>query len=155
MKLSGEITVDASKARVFEAIRDAEFFVSCVPGASDLQEIDDRTYKAKLDTRVAYIRFKFDVDVRISRIEEPDLIEAQVTGVPSGIVGRLTSTATTRLREEGGETVIAYDIDSTLSGRLGSIGQPVLKSKAREMEKEFTKRLRASFALEPSEGGRA
>ena len=153
MKLSGEISVMAPQAEVFAAIRDAEFFVTCVPGASDLVEIDDRNYTANLDTRVAYIRFKFDVEVQIAQIEEPRLISAQVTGIPAGIVGRLTSTATTELREDGENTIIAYEIDSTLSGRLGSIGQPVVKSKAREMEREFTRRLRARFELEAAEGG--
>ena len=51
-----------------------------------------------------------------------------------------------QLREAGDETVIAYSIDSMLAGKLGSIGQPVLKAKAKEMEKKFTERLRAEFA---------
>jgi carbon monoxide dehydrogenase subunit G len=33
-----------------------------------------------------------------------------------------------------------------LTGKLGSLGQPVLKSKAREMEKQFAARLAAAFA---------
>jgi carbon monoxide dehydrogenase subunit G len=41
---------------------------------------------------------------------------------------------------------VSYSIDSTLAGKLGSIGQPVLKSKAKDMEKKFTERLRAAFA---------
>lgn len=155
MKLTGKISVAAPRDRVFAAVRDAEFFASCVDGVSDMKEIDDRNYTAVLKTRVAYIRFAFDVEVQITRIEEPYLIEAQVTGTPAGIVGRLTSTALTELHEQDGETVIEYTIDSHLTGRLGSIGQPVLKSKAREMEKEFTKRLRAAFDLAPAEGGKA
>ena len=48
--------------------------------------------------------------------------------------------------EAGGQTIVAYSIDSTLAGKLGSIGQPVLKAKAKELEKKFTERLRAAFA---------
>lgn len=157
MKLTGQIRANAPRDRVFAALRDAEFFASCVEGVSDLKEIDERTYSAVLKTRVAYIRFSFDVDVNITKIEEPTTIEAQVTGTPAGIVGRLTSTASTELIEDGDETIIDYVIDSHLTGRLGSIGQPVLKSKAREMEREFTKRLREAFAREgdlvAAEGG--
>jgi hypothetical protein len=35
-----------------------------------------------------------------------------------------------------------------LTGKLGSLGQPVLRSKAKEMERIFTERIRAAFAPE-------
>jgi carbon monoxide dehydrogenase subunit G len=146
MKIAGQITVQSPRSRVFEALRDAQFFASCVDGVRDLVEIDDRHYTAVLETKVAYIAFRFDVEVELTRIESPVLIEARITGTPSGIVGRLTSTSITQLHENGDETVIDYAIESSLTGKLGSIGQPVLKAKARQMEREFTKRLRASFA---------
>ncbi|MEJ2435513.1 MAG: hypothetical protein P8Y53_21050 [Pseudolabrys sp.] len=63
-----------------------------------------------------------------------------------GAVGRLTATATTQLGERDGQTDIRYAIDATLTGKLGSIGQPVLKAKAKEMEKQFAARLQAAFA---------
>jgi len=37
-----------------------------------------------------------------------------------------------------------------LTGKLGSMGQPVLKAKAKEMEKQFSARLAAAFAGEQS-----
>ncbi|MEA2989019.1 MAG: uncharacterized protein QOG83_1730, partial [Alphaproteobacteria bacterium] len=48
-------------------------------------------------------------------------------------------------------TKIAYEVDAALTGKLGSLGQPVLRSKAREMEKLFAARLQAAFAKKPSE----
>lgn len=146
MRIAGQITVQAPRERVFEALRDAKFFASCIDGVRDLNEIDSTRYTAVLETRVAYIRFRFNVDVEISRIEAPTLIEARVSGTPVGVVGRLTSTSITELHENGDETVIDYAIEANLTGKLGSIGQPVLKSKAREMERVFTGRMRAAFA---------
>jgi carbon monoxide dehydrogenase subunit G len=146
MKITGQIAVQSPRARVFEALRDARFFASCVDGVHDLAEIDSTHYQAVLETRVAYIKFRFNVEVELTRIESPALIEARITGTPSGIVGRLTANSNTQLHDKGDETVIDYTIESTLTGKLGSIGQPVLKSKAREMEREFTKRLHAAFA---------
>ena len=32
---------------------------------------------------------------------------------------------------------MTYSVESTLAGKLGSIGQPVLRSKAKDMEKQF------------------
>jgi carbon monoxide dehydrogenase subunit G len=51
----------------------------------------------------------------------------------------------TRLTEDGDSTKIAYEIDSSLTGKLGAMGQPVLKAKAKEMEKQFAARLKAKF----------
>lgn len=145
MNFSGEITVRAPREAVFDALKDAEFFASCVEGVRDMQEVDETHYTAVMETKVAYIRFKFDVAVEITRIEPHDVIEAKVEGVPAGIVGRLTGTSRANLEQRGEDTAIAYSIDVSLAGKLGALGQPVLKSKAREMERNFTANLRAAF----------
>jgi carbon monoxide dehydrogenase subunit G len=145
MKISGELSVRAPRPTVFEALKDARVFASCVDGVQELTEIDPTHYTAVFETRIAYLKFRFNVTVEMTRAEPPETIEGKVEGKPMGIVGRLTATATTRLSEAGDETRIAYEIDSALTGRLGSIGQPVLKAKAKELEKEFAARLKAKF----------
>jgi carbon monoxide dehydrogenase subunit G len=149
MNVSGEITVRAERDAVFDKIQDARFFASCLEGVSDLTEIDPTHYTATLETKIAYMRFKFKVSVEASRLERPGLIEAKIEGTPLGIVGRLSATSVTTLTEVGDETKISYVVDMSLTGKLGSIGQPVLKSKAREMERQFAENLRAAFAQNP------
>jgi uncharacterized protein len=146
MNISGEITIPAPRAAVFDKLKDAPFFASCVEGVKDLKEVDATHYDAVLETRVAYMKFTFKVSVELTKLSPPDTIEAKIEGTPLGVVGRLTATSRTHLSEAGGQTVVSYSIDSTLAGKLGSIGQPVLKSKAKDMEKKFTERLRAAFA---------
>jgi uncharacterized protein len=145
MKFSGELTVKAPREQVYKAMRDARFFASCVDGVSDLVETAPDRYAATFETKVAYMRFKFKVSVEVVRAEEPREIEAKVEGTPLGIVGRLTATAVTRLSEAGDETRIGYDVEAALTGKLGSLGQPVLRAKAKEMERQFAARLAASF----------
>ena len=146
MNISGEITVAAPRQAVFKALSDPPFFASCIDGVRDLKEIDATHYSAVLETRIAYLRFNFKADVEITELSPPEKIEAKVEGTPLGIVGRLTATAKTQLVEDGDKTIIRYTIDATLTGKLGSMGQPVLMSKAKEMEKHFTARLFAAFA---------
>jgi uncharacterized protein len=146
MKFSGEITVQASRAAVYEKVRDARFFASCVDGVRDLAEIGPDRYSAVLETKVAYMKFSFKVTVEVTRADPPNEIEAKVEGTPLGVVGRMTATTSTKLRDEGDGTTIAYEVDAALTGKLGSLGQPVLRSKAREMEKQFAARLAAAFA---------
>ena len=146
MNITGEITVAAPRDAVFKALSDAPFFASCIDGVRDLKAIDATHYDAVLETRIAYMRFNFKVAVEMSRILPSEEIEAKVEGTPMGMVGRLTATASTKLAEAGAGTIIRYSIDATLTGKLGSMGQPVLKAKAKEMEKQFAERLAAAFA---------
>jgi carbon monoxide dehydrogenase subunit G len=146
MNVSGEFTINAPRAAVFGALRDASSFVRFVDGVQDLKEIDPTHYQATFETKVAYMKFRFAITVEITRIEEPAEIEAKIEGTPLGVVGRLTAKSLTRLVDAGNETKVTYTVESTLAGKLGSIGQPVLRAKAKEMEKSFATKLRAAFA---------
>jgi uncharacterized protein len=146
MRVEGIISVTAPRAAVFRQLSDARFFASCIDGVQDLTEIDPTHYSALFVTKIAYLHFTFEVTVAITKNLAPEAIEAAVEGMPRGIVGRLTATATTQLNEHDGQTDIHYALDATLTGKLGSIGQPVLKAKAKEMEKQFAERLKAAFA---------
>jgi hypothetical protein len=151
MKFTGEITVKAPRAAVYDALRDARFFASCVDGVRDLAEIGPDRYAAVFETKVAYMKFSFKVTVELTRADPPNEIEAKVEGTPLGVVGRMTATSLTMLSESEEGTTIAYAVDAALTGKLGSLGQPVLRSKAREMEKQFAARLAAAFEEPKSE----
>jgi carbon monoxide dehydrogenase subunit G len=146
MQFSGEILVAAPRDAVYAKVRDARFFASCVEGVQNLNEIDPDHYTAVLDTKVAYLKFKFNVAVAVVRADPPREIEAKIEGTPLGLVGRLTARSVTRLAEENGGTKVSYEVDAALTGKLGSLGQPVLRAKAREMERAFAERMRAAFA---------
>jgi carbon monoxide dehydrogenase subunit G len=146
MKFTGEISIPAPREAVFAKVQDARFFASCVEGVQEMKEIDPTHYTAVLETKVAYLKFRFNVAVEVVRMDAPSEIEAKVEGTPLGIVGRLTATSITRLEDENGGTKVSYEIDTSLTGKLGSLGQPVLRSKAKEMERIFTERIRAAFA---------
>jgi carbon monoxide dehydrogenase subunit G len=154
MKLAGDIIIAAPRQAVFEALRDARLFAACVDGVRDLQEVDATHYRAVMETRVAYIKFKFDVAVEVTRVEAPHAIEAKIEGTPHGIVGRLSATSLTTLAEADQGTRVQYEIEAALTGRLGSLGQPVIRSKAKEMERHFAENLRAAFAGRAAEAGR-
>jgi uncharacterized protein len=145
MKFSGELVVPAPREAVFDRLRDANFFASCVEGVGGLTELTPDRYAASFVTKIAYIRFEFEVTVDIVRAERPNSIHAHMEGKPHGVVGRLSATSAARFEEDGAGTRVMYDIEANLTGRLGSIGQPVLKSKAKEMEKQFVGKLREAF----------
>src|SRR5882724_8460476 len=108
MKFTGRIDVPAPRRAVFAKLRDAHFFASCIDGVQGLVEIDDRHYTATLETRVAYIKFKFAVSVELVEIDEPARVVAKVEGSPAGMVGRFTETSAADLEEVAGGTTVNY-----------------------------------------------
>ena len=145
MKFTGDIAIPAPREAVYAKVRDARFFASCVEGVQELNEIDADHYTAVLETKVAYLKFKFNVAVEVTRADPPREIEARIEGTPLGIVGRLTASSVTRLADDGAGTKVSYEIEAALTGKLGSLGQPVMKSKAKEMERQFAKAIAESF----------
>jgi len=150
MIVTGEITLPAPRDAVFEVLQNAPFFASCVEGVRDLTEIDATRYEAVLETRVAFMTFTFKVSVAVTSLTPPARIEARIEGMPLGIAGRMTAVSVTDLIDAGSETVVKYSIDASITGKLGSMGQPVLKAKAKDMEQKFAEKMRAAFAAEPS-----
>ncbi len=150
MNLSGEFTIAAPRAAVFETIRDPKSFILLVDGVKDLKEIDPTHYEAMFETKIAYLNFKFKVTVEVIKLDVGE-IAAKIEGTPLGVVGRLTATTSTTLTEAGDETKIAYSVDAALAGKLGSMGQPVMRSKAKDLEKVFVSRLRERFAQAAAE----
>lgn len=151
MKFAGEFTVAAHRDAVYARLNDAPFFASCIEGVQDLTQVDETHYTAVLETRIAYIKFKFAVAVEFVEKVPPEKIVAKAEGTPLGIVGRLTSTASASLLEDGTKTIVTYEMDVALAGKLGSIGQPVLKAKAKEMERSFVRNINAAFEGATSE----
>jgi carbon monoxide dehydrogenase subunit G len=90
-------------------------------------------------------RIKFEILVEISQSIPTDKIIAKSEGKPMGIVGRLTAISTANLSEANGITKIDYSIDLAITGKLGSLGQPVIRSKAKELEHQFAKNINLAF----------
>ncbi len=148
MDISGALIVEAPREAVFDRLQNPSVFVTLVDGVQDLKEIDATHYAAVFETKVAYLRFKFKVAVEVLRIVRPREIVAKIEGTPLGIVGRMSATTVTTLSEVASGTQVNYSVDATMAGKLGSMGQPVLRSKAKEMENQFARNLRAIFEQE-------
>src|SRR5437588_12906009 len=125
MHFSGEIHVPAPRESVFDRLRDAQFFASCVQGVGALTENATNQYSARLTTRIAYIRFDFDINVQIVRAERPHVIEARIDGKPHGVVGRLSATSSANFAGGGNGTKALYQIEPNPISSLGRVGAQV------------------------------
>ena len=74
--------VDAERARVWEEIHEIERWPEWWPGVESVEDLGDDRYRHVWRSVVPYpVRF----DVHVTRIEKPQLIEAEATGELAGI----------------------------------------------------------------------
>ena len=145
MKFEGQITVNAPLAEVYAVLSDIDGFAALVDGLGEVVRGSDGQVEATFTTKVAYMSFTFKVSIVFTHLEAPETLTARIEGKPLGIIGQFSAVSTSVLSDLGGSTLIAYHINASLMGKLGSIGQPVLQSKARDMEKQFEKNLLRRF----------
>lgn len=151
VETKGEITVDVDRETAFNFIEIPERLARCIPGCSDLREVAPGRFTAVLSSEVSFMKLNFQVVVEVVKIDRPHTIEARITGRPLGISGQLAGKAELELVDAGpGRTVIRHCSDIGLTGKLGSLGQPVFRAKSTEMSTRFAENLKA--ALERNTG---
>jgi uncharacterized protein len=144
LQTGGNFEVAVPQDRAFAFINNPQMLATCIPGCSDLKNLGDNKYSAKLTNRVGPISLTFDVVVELTKVEPPAAIDASVSGNAAG--GRLTATATVRLEPvDAAHTKVTYTVDLGLTGKLGGIGQPVFRSKSDELSKKFGANVRAAL----------
>ncbi len=145
MNVSGEFTIKAPRAAVFDTIRDPKSFISLVDGIRDLKEIDPTHYEAVFETKIAYLNFKFKVSVEVTqargrRDRRQDRRHAARRRRPPD---RDTSTT---LTEAGDETKVAYSVDVDARRQARQHGPAGDAVQSQGHGKEFVSRLRERFA---------
>ena len=146
LETSGEISVAVSRATAFAIVRDPERLARCIPGCTDLREVGPDRYTAVLTSRVAFMTLSFGVAVEVTRIEPPATLEATITGDAIGLSGHVVATARVDLAETANcQTVVRYAAAVGLTGKLGSLGQPVLRATSAKLAREFGDNLKAEI----------
>jgi carbon monoxide dehydrogenase subunit G len=154
LETSGEIIVAVDRPTVFAIVRDPMRLARCIPGCTDVRETGPDRYTAVLTSQVAFMTLSFKVIVDVTRVESPVTIEATITGDAVGLSGRVAATARLDLAEmPDSRTTIRYATQVGLTGKLGSLGQPVLRATSAKMARQFGDNLKSEIergGAEPS-----
>lgn len=145
MKLASEFSVPAAPSKVFPLFFDPEVMRGCIPGCEELVRADDTTYTGRLVNEVAHVRFSAGFSATIRSIDESGEVKT-VTALLKGEDRRLGSSikidATLSVRPDGDDAaVIGYSMDMALWGKLGRLGEPIIRRRSREVELEFARSL--------------
>ncbi len=147
MKLASEFSVPAAPEKVFPLFFDPDTMRGCIPGCEELSKVDETTYRGKLVNEVAHVRFSAGFSAAVQSVtDEP--AGKEVTAVLKGEDRRLGSSikidAKLSVRPDGSAgdaSVIGYEMDMALWGKLGRLGEPIIRRRSREVELEFARSL--------------
>jgi len=141
VKLAGDYRFNAPASDVWKALLDPVVLAAVMPGCEKLELIDD-AYVGELNIKVGPVQGKFQGKVVLADVVEEQGYTMTVDG--RGAPGFVKAKAAVKLTPEGPETLMVYDADAQVGGRIASVGQRLIDSSARAIIKESLEGLNAN-----------
>ena len=144
MDMTGEQRIPAPRDEVWAALNDADVLHACIPGCQELIKRSDTEMTALTILKVGPISAKFTGAVTLSDIDPPNGYRITGEGQGGG-AGNARGGAVVRLREDGDETILTYEVEAQISGKLAQLGGRMIDATAKSMSTAFFKKLAAEI----------
>ena len=138
MDMTGEYLVPAPQQAVWEALNDPEVLKQCIPGCDEVNKTSDTSFDAKVSVKVGPVKAKFSGAVTLSDIDPPNGYTISGEG-KGGAAGFAKGGAQVSLSEAEGGTLLKYDVNAQVGGKLAQIGARLIDSTAKKMANDFFK----------------
>jgi carbon monoxide dehydrogenase subunit G len=132
MKLEGEYVFDGPREEVWDLVRDPEVLATALPGAQSLERVTDNEYAGKMHVRIGPVSGVFSGKIIVSDEVPPESYSLMVDG--RGAAGFAKGTGHVELFEqEDDKTLMRYEGDMQVGGRIASVGQRLIDTASRSM----------------------
>lgn len=132
MKIEGEYLFGGPRHEVWELVRDPDVLAMALPGTQSLEKVSESEYVGTMHVRVGPVAGVFDGRILISDEVPPESLTLTVEG--KGAPGFLTGVGHVRLNEQAdGATLMSYDGEIQIGGKLASVGQRLIDSAGRSI----------------------
>ncbi len=153
MQMQGERTINAGRAEVWHALNAAEVLKACIPGCDELEKTSPTSFDATVTQKVGPVKVRFKGVVELS-----DIVEAEsytITGEgKGGAAGFAKGGAKVRLEDAGQGTLLVYEAEAKVGGKLAQLGSRLIDGFAKKMADEFFTRFQEAVegpAEEPAD----
>ncbi|MEO8319354.1 MAG: carbon monoxide dehydrogenase subunit G [Bradyrhizobium sp.] len=137
MQMSDSQRIPASKEKVWAALNDPAILKQCIPGCEALDMSSPTEMTATVVFRVGPVKATFGGKVTLSDLDPPTSYRISGEG-SGGVAGFAKGGATVRLEAEGADTtVLHYDVDAQIGGKLAQLGSRLIDSTARKLAGQF------------------
>lgn len=135
MKLEGEFTFEGSREEVWKLLQDPDILASSMPGTKKLEKIGEDEYESEMQVRVGPVNGVFSSKILLKDKVSPQSYTMVVDS--KGNAGFAKGTARINLTEpEAGKTLMKYEAELNVGGRLASVGQRLLDTVGKSMTRQ-------------------
>src|SRR6187402_2597053 len=135
MEIKGEYRIAAPRGKVFAALNDQAVLQACIPGCESLEKTSDTEMKAKVRMRIGPVSASFSGKVTLSDIDPPNGYRISGEG-QGGVAGFAKGGATVALAEKDGGTLLSYNVEAQIGGKLAQLGQRLINGAAKKLADE-------------------
>ncbi|MPZ39537.1 MAG: carbon monoxide dehydrogenase [Rhizobiales bacterium] len=147
MTMSGEVQLPASRDTVWAKLNDPVVLKGCVPGCEQLDKTSDTEFQAVASIKVGPVKARWKGKVRLSDLDPPNGYKISGEG-EGGVAGFAKGGATVALTDKDGGTLLSYNVEAQIGGKLAQLGQRLINSAAKKTADDFF----ANFAKAVKEG---
>jgi uncharacterized protein len=142
MILDGKIDLEVPAQKAWDFLIDINKFSTCLPGIDEVKQIDDKIFDGVISATVGPISGKFNFRSTILESRPPEQMVVRTEGTDSVTKSTVNAAMTVDLRSiSETKSQMDYRADVKIQGRLGILGDMVLRATATLILQEFTRRL--------------
>ena len=136
MTMSGEQQLAASRETVWKALNDPAILKACIPGCETLELIGENEFQAVATNKIGPVKARFKGKVKLTDLDPPNGYKISGEG-DGGIAGFAKGGASVSLTDKDGGTLLTYNVDAQIGGKLAQLGQRLVNGAAKKMADDF------------------
>jgi uncharacterized protein len=145
MTMNGEVQLAAPREVVWAKLNDAEVLKQCIPGCEELNMTSETEFQAVATIKIGPVKAKFKGRVHLSDIDPPNGYKISGEG-EGGVAGFAKGGAVVKLTDKDGGTLLSYDVESQIGGKLAQLGQRLVQGTAKKLADDFFNKFAAAVA---------
>ena len=136
MTMNGEVQLPAPRQIVWAKLNDPEVLKASIPGCEELEKTDEHSFHAVAKMKVGPVSARFKGKVTLSDIDPPNGYKISGEG-EGGVAGFAKGGATVGLADKDGGTLLSYNVEAQIGGKLAQLGQRLINGAAKKLADEF------------------
>lgn len=136
MIMNGEVHLPASREVVWERLNDPGVLKECIPGCEELIKSGDNQFQAVAKMKVGPVSARFKGRVTLSDFDPPNSYKISGEG-EGGVAGFAKGGATVALADREGGTLLTYNVEAQIGGKLAQLGQRLINGSAKKLADQF------------------
>ena len=135
MKLAGTYKLNVKKEIAWKALNNPKILKQCIPGCDSFNKENDNSFNASATNQIGPMNATFSGVVKLSNIKKNE--SYTLSGEGQSSVGFANGSANVKLIEENGSTILNYEVNVDVGGKIAQLGSRLIDGVAKKMSDYF------------------